>query len=88
MLAAQDICMTLTIMGYWADFINPFSGKPYLAPVHNSRLYDTDERFRCLDFEIIQQQNCIVIANESGNQNIRTFVGMYNLARFQTRFEI
>ncbi|KAK6643856.1 hypothetical protein RUM43_000119 [Polyplax serrata] len=58
---AQEICIKLKSSGYWADFINPFSGRPYLSPYHKPTLYETDERFRCLGFEIKKSGNCKVI---------------------------
>ena len=57
--------------GYWADFINPFSGQPYLNPHKNSVLYKTDERFRCVGFKVEQKTNCKVIASD----NTKNFIG-------------
>lgn len=70
-LAAQDICSKLKLAGYWADFINPFSGLPYLSPMQASKLYETDERFRCLGFRIIDKNQCKVIIDKAS----RHFVG-------------
>jgi len=70
-LAAQDICAKLKLAGYWADFINPFSGVPYLSPTQRSKLYETDERFRCLGFKIFEKNQCKIIADKSSRQ----FVG-------------
>ncbi|XP_019758350.1 cobalamin trafficking protein CblD isoform X2 [Dendroctonus ponderosae] len=50
--------------GYWADFINPFSGRPYLVPSGSNELYKSDEKFRCLDFQIFEIDECKVISNE------------------------
>ncbi|XP_033314178.1 methylmalonic aciduria and homocystinuria type D homolog, mitochondrial isoform X1 [Bombus bifarius] len=61
-LAASDICAKLRKMGYWADFINPFSGQPHLNLQKNSTLYKTDERFRCLGFKILHRSNYQSIA--------------------------
>lgn len=70
-LAAQDICSKLKLAGYWADFINPFSGLPYLSPMYNNKLYVTDERFRCLGFRIFDKGQCRVISDKT----VRNFVG-------------
>ncbi|KAL0271619.1 UNVERIFIED_CONTAM: hypothetical protein PYX00_008655 [Menopon gallinae] len=69
--AAQEICMRLKDSGFWADFINPFSGKPYISPLHKPTLYETDERFRCLGFEIKNNNNCKVIQSRKN----RKFIG-------------
>ncbi|XP_032678911.1 methylmalonic aciduria and homocystinuria type D homolog, mitochondrial isoform X2 [Odontomachus brunneus] len=71
-LAAVDICLKLKMDGYWADFINPFSGQPYFTPRKDSNLYKTDERFRCLGFKVEQKKNCRVIACDDSPRN---FVG-------------
>lgn len=76
-LAASDICSKLKMVGYWADFINPFSGQPYLNPRKGGNLYETDERFRCLGFTIEQRNNCRIIASDN---SMKTFIGTYKSA--------
>ncbi|XP_012176639.2 cobalamin trafficking protein CblD [Bombus terrestris] len=73
-LAASDICAKLRRMGYWADFINPFSGQPHLNLQKNSTLYKTDERFRCLGFKILHRNNCKVILYDN---NAKNFLGNF-----------
>lgn len=73
-LAAHNICDKLKKAGYWADFINPFSGRPYLFPNANTTLYETDERFRCLDFQIMDENECTVIANVP-DEGRKRFIG-------------
>lgn len=83
-LAASDICGKLRRMGYWADFINPFSGQPHLNLQKNSTLYKTDERFRCLGFKILHRSNCKVILYDN---NARNFSGnLYTTAPASTEF--
>ncbi|KAG7201497.1 hypothetical protein KM043_004253 [Ampulex compressa] len=83
-LAASDICKKLKMVGYWADFINPFSGQPHLSQQKNSTLYETDERFRCLGFKIEQKNNCRMIVHDN---NVRNFVGsLYTTAPPDTEF--
>lgn len=60
-LVAQEISARLRMSGYWADFINPFSGRPCLSPSPTMPLYETDPRFRCLDFQVVQRAGCKVI---------------------------
>ncbi|GJQ68944.1 hypothetical protein Trydic_g6130 [Trypoxylus dichotomus] len=72
-LAAKNVCHKLRNAGYWADFVNPFSGRPYFAGgSHN--LYETDEKFRCLDFQIYEIDNCKIVSNEA-NSPKKTFIG-------------
>ncbi|CAK9805544.1 Cobalamin trafficking protein CblD [Anthophora quadrimaculata] len=68
-LAASDICAKLRSIGYWADFINPFSGQPHLNLQKNNTLYKTDERFRCLGFKILCRKNCKVILYDNNVKN-------------------
>ncbi|XP_046471960.1 cobalamin trafficking protein CblD [Neodiprion pinetum] len=84
LLAASDICTKLKMVGYWADFINPFSGQPFLNPHKNGTLYKTDERFRCLGFKIEQKRFCKVISIDSDQTN---FIGsLYTTAPPSTEF--
>lgn len=84
LLAASDICAKLKMVGYWADFVNPFSGQPYLNPHKNGTLYKTDERFRCLGFKVEQKNYCKVISSDSEQKN---FVGsLYTTAPPSTEF--
>lgn len=73
-LTARNICDKLRKAGYWADFINPFSGRPYLCPTLGTALYKTDEKFRCLDFQIFEIKDCKIISNEQDNTK-RRFIG-------------
>ncbi|XP_012151546.1 cobalamin trafficking protein CblD [Megachile rotundata] len=83
-LAASDICTKLQAMGYWADFINPFSGQPHLNLQKSSTLYKTDERFRCLGFKIFHRNNCKVILYDN---NVRNFLGsLYTTAPSNAEF--
>ncbi|KAK9507046.1 hypothetical protein O3M35_008873 [Rhynocoris fuscipes] len=70
MCAAQDICNKLKTAGYWADFINPFSGVPFNTPHFHSDLFKADKRFRCLGFHIKFQGSCKVISDNDSNKFI------------------
>ncbi|XP_044259612.1 cobalamin trafficking protein CblD [Tribolium madens] len=74
LITAKSVCDKLRNGGYWADFINPFSGRPYLFPTSANKLYEADEKFRCLDFEIFDIQQCKIVSNEQNSIN-RRFVG-------------
>lgn len=83
-LAASDICTKLRRMGYWADFINPFSGQPHMNLQKTSTLYKTDKRFRCLGFKIFRRNNCRVILYDN---NVKCFLGsLYTTAPASTEF--
>ncbi|KAF7988504.1 hypothetical protein HCN44_001077 [Aphidius gifuensis] len=64
-IAAYNLCMKLKMFGYWANFVNPFSGLPYMNPQKNATLYKTDERFRCLGFKVSNQSTCQVITHDN-----------------------
>ncbi|XP_017113432.1 uncharacterized protein LOC108136624 [Drosophila elegans] len=68
-LAARDMCDRLLSLGYWADFLNPFSGRPFFMPSRDgSRLYKQDHRFRGLNMRLSQQNHCTVIAAEENDR--------------------
>jgi len=63
--AAQSMADTLKTAGFWADFIDPSSGKPFLSAYTNATLFETDERFRHLGFEIEDLGCCKVIRHHT-----------------------
>ncbi|CAH1119353.1 unnamed protein product [Phaedon cochleariae] len=67
LIAAKNVCDKLRQSGYWADFINPFSGRPFFTPSALRELYQNDEKFRCLDFEIFEIKDCKIISNEDSS---------------------
>ncbi|KRT82274.1 hypothetical protein AMK59_3785, partial [Oryctes borbonicus] len=79
-LAAKNVCHKLRNAGYWADFVNPFSGRPYFT-TGSQNLYETDEKFRCLDFQIYEIDNCKIISNEATSSK-KTFIGTFNCLLF------
>lgn len=70
---AQEVCETFQNEGYWADFIDPSSGSLHRSPYTHATFYETDERYRHLGFEIIDNGCCKVISHHKwGTQ---TYVG-------------
>jgi len=60
-IAAREICRRLVREGYWADFINPFSSKPFYSQTNNANLFNIDKRFHVYGLKYEEpNKNCIV----------------------------
>ncbi|KAK7499380.1 hypothetical protein BaRGS_00009355 [Batillaria attramentaria] len=61
MHGAMEICNCLQKNGFWSDFIDPSTGKPFRGPHTNAVFFETDERYRKLGFQIDDLGCCKVI---------------------------
>lgn len=61
MQGAMEMCKSLSENGFWADFIDPMSGKPFKGPHTNATMFETDERYCKLGFTIDDLGCCKVI---------------------------
>jgi len=63
-IAAREICKRLHHEGHWADFMNPFSGKPFYYHFTDQKLYKIDKRFRGFGIKYEDRNNCLVITSD------------------------
>lgn len=59
------MCSRLRLEGYWADFMNPFSGKPFYSYASGKHLYKIDDRFRGLCIKYENRNECLIISPDT-----------------------
>lgn len=64
-LSAKEICAKLRLHGFWADFLNPMSGRAYHSYSPRS-LFKIDQRFRglCMKFDEVNE-DCVLISEDT-----------------------
>ncbi|XP_018654617.1 putative ribosomal pseudouridine synthase [Schistosoma mansoni] len=72
--SAIEICSSLKELGYWADFIDPFTGKPYIGAHGEAILKETDETMKHFGFELDNSICCQVLRYPKWKNHI--FVGL------------
>ncbi|VDK78843.1 unnamed protein product [Anisakis simplex] len=72
--SAVAACNALKSFGYWADFVDPTTGKAYLNKTESEvTLQTTDDEYRSLGFDITDMGCCKIIAHKLWGKMV--FVG-------------
>lgn len=67
---ANNICTQLQNSGFWADFLDPYTGQPSLGDHTNETLFETDDRFIHLGFKIEDLGCCKAIYHKKWGTHV------------------
>ncbi|VDD92999.1 unnamed protein product [Enterobius vermicularis] len=71
---ALQTCEMLHNLGYWADFVNPATGKAYISETKSdASLKTTDNEYRSLGFNIMDMGCCKILSHSVFGKHV--FVG-------------
>lgn len=68
--AAAAICTQLKWFSYWADFIQPNSGKPNFDSLTNATMFEADVRYRHLGFTIEDLGCCRILMHKEWGTHV------------------
>ncbi|CAH8528090.1 unnamed protein product [Schistosoma margrebowiei] len=72
--SAIEICSSLKELGYWADFIDPFTGKPYIGSHGEAMFTETDETMKHFGFDLDNSVCCKILRHPKWKNHV--FVGL------------
>lgn len=73
---AQEICSVLAGEGYWCDFVDPSSGKPFHGPCTNETFTECDQEFQELSSNLQLQDIGCCRALEHAEWGFHVLVGV------------
>jgi len=76
LFVARQICRTLRKRGFWANFMNPFSGAPFYMKAGDRHLHQVDWRYHAINMKLTYINNCVIMAADNGDGDTDSFSGV------------